>query len=75
MQVRTTVSVDDRVLRSLRVRAARDGVPDSQVIERALRRELGLELIDQLWERASLSESEATDLVTEALREVRARKG
>lgn len=72
MQVRTTVSVDDRVLRALRVRAARDGVPDSQVVERALRRELGLELLEQIWERAALSEPEAQGLAKEALNEVRA---
>lgn len=38
--VRTTLTIDDQVLRAVKVRAARTGKGDSEVIEEALRREL-----------------------------------
>lgn len=65
-KVRTTLTVDEEVLRSVKVRAARTGKGDSEVIEDALRRDLGLDLLDRLWERNDLSEDEAMDLALEA---------
>ena len=44
-RVRTTLTVDENVLRAVKVRAARTGKGDSQVIEDALRRELGFDLL------------------------------
>ncbi|MBV9028299.1 MAG: type II toxin-antitoxin system VapB family antitoxin, partial [Candidatus Eremiobacteraeota bacterium] len=41
---KTTVDVDDELLRATRVAAARTGKRDSQVVEEALRAYLGLEL-------------------------------
>ena len=68
---RTTVTLDERVLTAVRVRAARTGRRDSDVIEEALRRELGLELLERIWERADLDEDEATRLAVEAQHEAR----
>ncbi|MCL6538951.1 MAG: ribbon-helix-helix protein, CopG family [Acidothermus sp.] len=65
-KVRTTVTVDDQVLTAVRVRAAREGVSDSQVIEAALRRDLGLDLLDRLWAKNDLSEDDAIALAIEA---------
>lgn len=65
-KVRTTLTVDADVLRAVKVRAARTGKGDSQVIEEALRRDLGLDLLDRLWARNQLSEEEATALAVEA---------
>ncbi|MGH3090955.1 MAG: CopG family transcriptional regulator, partial [Gaiellaceae bacterium] len=48
-KVRTTLTIDDEVLRAVKVRAARSGKGDSEVIEEALRRELGLDLLERLW--------------------------
>ena len=48
-KVRTTLTVDAEVLRAVKVRAARPGKGDSEVIEEAIRRDLGLELLDRLW--------------------------
>jgi metal-responsive CopG/Arc/MetJ family transcriptional regulator len=59
---RTTVTLDERVLRAVRVKAARTGRRDSEVIEQALRRDLGLELLEQVWAKANLSEAEALTL-------------
>ena len=70
-KVRTTVTIDDEVLRAVKHRAARDGTRESAVIEEALRRELGLNLLDELWSRADLSEAEASKVAVEAQHETR----
>ncbi len=65
-KVRTTLTVDSEVLRAVRVRAARTGKGDSEVIEEALRRDLGLELLDRLWAANRLPEEDALALGVEA---------
>ena len=65
-KVRTTLTIEEEVLRAVRVRAARTGKGDSAVIEEALRRDLGLDLLEELWDRNQLSEEEATQLAVEA---------
>jgi Ribbon-helix-helix protein, copG family len=65
-KARTTVTLDERVLRAVRIKAARTGRRDSDVIEEALRRELGLDLLDRIWETADLEEDEALRLAVEA---------
>lgn len=65
-KVRTTLTVDGEVLRAVKVRAARLGKGDSEVIEEALRRDLGLDLLDRLWSRNELSDEEAMALALEA---------
>jgi hypothetical protein len=70
-KVRTTLTIDDEVLRAVKVRGARTGMGDSAVIEAALRRDLGLDLLDQLWQDADLGEAEATALAVEAQHETR----
>ena len=70
-KVRTTLTIDESVLRAVKVRAARSGRGDSEVIEDAVRRELGLDLLERIWERTDLSEAEATELAVEAQHETR----
>lgn len=65
-KTRTTLTIDEELLRAVKVRAARSGRGDSEVIEAALRRDLGLDLLDRLWERNDLDEGAATDLAVEA---------
>ena len=65
-KVRTTVTLDEEVVRAVRVKAARTGRGDSEVIEQALRRDLGLDLLERLWERNALPEDEAIELAVEA---------
>ncbi len=72
MTTRTTVTLDDDVLRAVRIRAARTGKRDSEVIEAALRRDLALDLLDELWATNDLDEDEAMDLALEAQAAVRA---
>ncbi len=72
-KVRTTLTIDETVLRAVKIRAARTGQGDSEVIEGALRRELGLDLLDRLWARGGLPEPEATALAVEAQHATRPR--
>ena len=64
--MRTTLTIDDSVLRAVKVRAARSGRGDSEVIEEALRRDLGVDFLERMWERAALSPEEADALAVEA---------
>ena len=70
-KARTTVTLDERVLRAVRIKAARSGRRDSDVIEEALRRDLGLDLLERAWERADLCEDEALRAAVEAQHEAR----
>lgn len=70
-KVRTTLTIDEGVLRAVKVRAARLGRGDSEVIEDAVRRQLGLDLFERIWEGADLEEDEATTLAVEAQHETR----
>jgi hypothetical protein len=73
-KVRTTVTLDAEVLRWVKIRAAREGKGDSQVIEESLRRDLGLELLERLWDRNTLGEDEALSLAIEAQQHARSRR-
>ena len=65
-RTRTTLTIDEDVLRAVKVRAARTGKGESQVIEEAVRRDLGLDLLDRLWARNDMTEDEAMTVATEA---------
>lgn len=65
-KARTTLTVDEDVLRAVKLRAASSGRGDSEVIEEALRRHLGLDLLEAMWSKASLPEGEADELALEA---------
>ena len=73
-KARTTLTIDEEVLRAVKIRAARTGKGDGEVIEEALRQHLGLDLVDQLWARNDLDEKEALDLAVEAQHATRRRK-
>jgi plasmid stability protein len=68
-RIKTTLSLDERLLRQIRVRAARTGRRDSDVMEEVVREGLGS--LDRLRGRAHLSEDEALDLASDVVREVR----
>ena len=73
-KVRTTLTIDDEVLQAVKVKAARSGKGDSEVIEEALRRQLGLDLLDRLWQQSDMSEDQATKLAVEAQHATRRRR-
>jgi len=60
------LTIDEDVLRAVKVRAARTGKGDSEVIEEAVRRDLGLDLLDRIWAKNRLPEDEAQALAVEA---------
>jgi Ribbon-helix-helix protein, copG family len=65
-KVRTTLTIDESVMKAVKIRAARTGRGDSQVIEESLRREMGLDLLERLWERNDVPERDAELLAVEA---------
>ena len=70
-KVRTTLTIDEDVWRAVKVRAARTGKRDSEVIEAALRSELGFDLLERIWARNDIPEGEAMELALEAQDQVR----
>jgi len=73
-KTRTTLTIDEGVLRAVKVRAARTGKGDSEVIEEAVRAHLGLDLLDRLWERNDMGEEQAVELAVEAQHATRQRR-
>ena len=73
-KVRTTLTIENEVLRAVKVRGARTGKGDSEVIEEALRRDLGLDLLERLWARNQFEEDEAAELAVEAQHATRRRR-
>ena len=65
-KVRTTVTLDEAVLRAVKLRAARLGRGDSEIIEDSLRRDLGLDLLERLWAKNDLTDEDAAALAVEA---------
>lgn len=65
-RTRTTLTIDEEVLKAVKVRAARTGKGESEVIEEAVRRDLGLDLMERLWARNDMSEEDAMELAIEA---------
>jgi hypothetical protein len=72
-KTRTTLTVGSDVLRAVRVKAAREGKRDSEVIEESLRRDLKLDTMERIWANVTdpLSEEEAMKLAVEEVRAVR----
>lgn len=69
-RVKTTLSLDDRLMRIVRVRAARTGRSQSEVLEEALK--AGLGAIDRMRAKANLAEEEALRLASDVVHDVRA---
>jgi len=68
-RVKTTLSVDEGLMRHVRVRAARTGRTQSDVLEEALREGLGV--IHRIRAKNQADEEEALGLASEAIHEVR----
>ncbi len=71
-KARTTLTIDEEVFRAVKIKAARSGKRDSQVIEEALRRDLGLDDLRDIWARVTpAAEAEGMELATSELHAVR----
>lgn len=64
---KTTVYLDEDLLRDAQIQAARSGKKDSELIEEAVRSYLGLDVLDEVWTRSDLDEDSALKLAYEAL--------
>lgn len=73
-RVRTTLTIDESVLRAVKLKAARSGRGDSEVIEEAVRQALGLDLLDNLWSKAEMDDKAAVELAVEAQHATRPRR-
>lgn len=68
---KTTVYIDDGVLRAAKIAAARQGKKEYQVVEEALRDYLGLEVLQRVWDRGTLKEDQALKLAYRELHAAR----
>ena len=68
---KTTVYLDEDLLRSTQVMAARKGMKDSQVFEEALRSYLGTDLLARVWSTTDLPEDEAMQIALEEIAKYR----
>jgi hypothetical protein len=71
MRRKTTIYVEDELLRATKIAAARTGKRDYQIIEDELRAYLGLELLERVGARSKLSEDEALGLAYRELHQSR----
>ena len=71
MRRKTTVYLEDGLLRALKVAAARSGQREYQVMEQALRAYLGWEMLEKVGSRTSLGEKEALALAYSELHRTR----
>ncbi len=71
-KARTTVSLDEDVFRAVKIKAARTGKRDSEVIEESLRRDLGLDDLAAIWAKVTpAAEGPGLKLAMDELRAVR----
>lgn len=68
-KVKTTLAIEENLIRQVKIRAARSSKSQSEVLEAALREGLGV--IDRIRSKARLSEEEALDLASKVVHEVR----
>jgi predicted transcriptional regulator len=73
MKRKTTIYIDDAILRALKIAAARSGQHDYEVVEQALRAHLGMELLQRAGKKDALSEQEALNLAYRELHRSRKR--
>jgi metal-responsive CopG/Arc/MetJ family transcriptional regulator len=73
-KARTTLTIEEEVLRAVKTRAARMGRSESEIIEDALRREFGFGLVERMWQKGDLGEEDALALAVEAQHKTRRRR-
>jgi hypothetical protein len=68
---KTTIYIEDSLLRATKVLAARTGKKEYEVFEDALRGYLGFGALKKIWDRSKLTEKEALDLAYRELHAAR----
>ena len=75
--VRVTLSIDENLLRALRISAARHGKRDSELVEEALREHFGFGVIERIQEQSpfkDMDEDELMELVNAEVHAMRAER-
>lgn len=68
-KAKTTLSIDEDLMRQVRVRAARTGRRQSEILEAALREGLGI--LDRIRAKSNLSEEAAVDVANDVIHQIR----
>lgn len=68
---KTTVYLDEDLLKAAKIVAVRTGKKEYQVLEDALRQYLGLSVIEKVWRRGTLREDQALRLAYKELHAAR----
>jgi hypothetical protein len=68
---KTTVYIDENLLKAAKIMAARAGKKEYEVFEEALRQYLGLGAVERVWRRNRLREAEALRLAYSELHAAR----
>ena len=68
---KTTVYVEEDILRAAKVSAAREGRHDYEVFEDALKAYLGMDVLEAVWARSDLTEDEAMELAVSEIHAMR----
>jgi len=71
---KTTIYIDDGLLKATKVLAARTGKKEYEVVEDALRGYLGFGALEKIWSRSQLTEREALELAYQELHAARKHK-
>lgn len=71
---KTTVYLDEELLRCAKVLAVRTDRKDYEVLEAALRRYLGIEVLERAWARSDLTDEEGLVIAYEELDAMRREK-
>lgn len=69
---KTTLTIDEDLWLAAKLHAVRKGKRDYQVVEEALRRYLGFDVLDEIWEQADMEPEEAERVAVEEVRKHRA---
>ncbi len=68
---KTTICIDDTLLKATKVLAARMGKKEYEVFEDALRGHLGLGVLERIWNRSKLTDKKALELAYQELHAAR----
>lgn len=71
MKKKTTIYVEEDILRGTRIAAARAGKRDYEIVEEALRAYLGVGMLERIWSRTDLAEDDAVRLAVDEVHRFR----
>jgi hypothetical protein len=71
-KTRTTLTLDEATLKAVKIRAARAGQGESEFMEEAIKKALGLDFLKHQWANAeNMTDDEVMEMVLDVQKEVR----